>query len=82
VEDLDEKKRAICTCALEERRQQMLLESDFSAMYDILESHAMMIKLGSQFAYQLHHQICLYDEAARKGHLAGKFRAHLDTFLV
>ena len=83
VNDLDEKKRAICTCALEERRQQMLLlESDSSAVYDLLESQVMAIKLGDQFAYQLHHQIRLYDEAVRKSHLAGKFPAHLDAFMV
>ena len=83
VSDLDEKKRAICTCALEERRQQMLLlESDSSALYDLLESHVMAIKLGDQFAYQLHHQIRLYVEAVRKGHLAGKFRAHLDALCL
>jgi hypothetical protein len=77
VNDLDEKKRAVCTCALEEWRQQMLLlESDFSALYDLLESHVMVIKLGSQIAYQLHRHIRLYDEAVRKGHLPGKFRAH------
>lgn len=77
VNDLDEKKRAVWTCALEEWRQQMLLlESDFSALYDLLESHVMVIKLGSQIAYQLHRHIRLYDEAVRKGHLPGKFRAH------
>lgn len=48
VDDLDEKKRAICTYALEERRQQMLLlESDFSVLYDLLESRIMAIKLRS-----------------------------------
>jgi hypothetical protein len=40
VDELDEKKRAICIYALEERRQQMLLlGSDFSVLYDPLEAN-------------------------------------------
>jgi len=41
--DLDEKKRAVCTYALEERRQQILsLESDFSVLNDTLETHLLL----------------------------------------
>ena len=43
MDDLDEKKRAVCTYALEERRQQILsLESDFSVLNDTLETHLLL----------------------------------------
>jgi hypothetical protein len=83
LDDLDEKKRTICINALEERRQQMLLlENDLSVWNDLLETRIMAIKLGNQIANELNHNIHLYDEAFRKGHLSSKFRSHLNAFVI